>query len=83
LDLDQNAKELGINSPEIIKSSAFRLNSLVDDLVKFSTSTRIDEPKEIFVKEVIKEVMEDLEVITENHASIKLAPLFNNYKSYL
>jgi light-regulated signal transduction histidine kinase (bacteriophytochrome) len=48
-----------------------RLNSLVDDLVKYSFSTIKAEPDVIDLNEVLKEVMEDLElVIAENDACI-------------
>jgi signal transduction histidine kinase len=56
---------------KVIQLSAMRLNSLVDDLVKYSFSTIKAEPDVIDLNEVLKEVMEDLElVIAENDACI-------------
>jgi signal transduction histidine kinase len=56
---------------KVIQLSAMRLNSLVDDLVKYSYSTIKTEPDVIDLNEVLKEVMEDLElVINENDADI-------------
>jgi signal transduction histidine kinase len=55
----------------VIQLSAMRLNSLVDDLVKYSYSTIKTEPEIIDLNEVLREVTEDLElVINENDARI-------------
>lgn len=56
----------------VIQLSAMRLNSLVDDLVNYSYSTIKTESDVIDLNEVLKEVMEDLElIITENDACIQ------------
>ncbi len=56
----------------IINSSALRLNSLVDDLVKYAFSTNKTEDDEVDLNGVLKEVLDDLElVIEEKDALIK------------
>lgn len=56
----------------VIQASAFRLNSLVDDLVKYSFSSYKLNANETDLNEVIQEVLDDLElVIAENSALIK------------
>ncbi len=57
---------------QVIQASATRLTSLVDDLVKYSYSTtKIEAHDKVDLNEVLKEVMEDLElIIHENEASI-------------
>lgn len=56
----------------LIHSSALRLNSLVDDLVKYAFIATKAEVSEIDLNKVLKEVLEDLElVINENSAVIE------------
>lgn len=63
-------------SMEIIKLSVLRLNSLVDDLVQYSSHTAQEERTEINLATVIAEVTEDLEVIiTDKNAEIKTGNL--------
>lgn len=63
-------------SMDIIKLSVLRLNSLVDDLVKYSSHTAQEERTEINLTSVISEVIEDLEVIiTDKNAEIKTGKL--------
>ncbi|MNX79744.1 Phytochrome-like protein cph1 [compost metagenome] len=63
-------------SMEIIKLSVLRLNSLVDDLVQYSSHTAQEERSEINLATVIAEVVEDLEVIiTDKNADIKTGKL--------
>jgi signal transduction histidine kinase len=63
-------------SMEIIKLSVLRLNSLVDDLVQYSSHTAQEERSEINLATVIAEVVEDLEVIiTDKNANIKAGKL--------
>ena len=63
-------------SMEIIKLSVLRLNSLVDDLVQYSSHTAQEERTEINLASVIAEVTEDLEVtITDRNAEIKIGEL--------
>ncbi|KQX15355.1 ATP-binding protein [Flavobacterium sp. Root420] len=63
-------------SMEIIKLSVLRLNSLVDDLVQYSSHTAQEERTEINLATVIAEVVEDLEVtITDKNANIKTGKL--------
>lgn len=60
----------------VINSSALRLNSLVDDLVKYAFSAAKDEEGEVNLNEVIAEVLDDLELsIKENTALITSVPL--------
>lgn len=64
------------NPVSIIKASAQRLNSLVDDLVKYSFSSVKDDAHEIDLNMVLKEVLEDLEVIiSEKDATVKYTKL--------
>jgi signal transduction histidine kinase len=61
---------------KVIQQSAMRLNSLVDDLVKYSYSTIKTQPDVIDLNDVLIEVIEDLElIITENDACIHAAVL--------
>jgi PAS domain S-box-containing protein len=70
------AGEGGINHLGVISNSALRLNSLVDDLVKYASSTTRLETENVPLNEVLKEVMEDLELlIKEKHATIHIPPL--------
>lgn len=60
----------------IINSSALRLNSLVDDLVKYAFSATKDETAPIELNTIVKEVLDDLEiVIFENKAQITIQEL--------
>jgi signal transduction histidine kinase len=64
------------NPLNIIKSSALRLNSLVDDLVKYAFTTINNESTEINLNEVVQEVKDDLEiVIQESKAVIEVSGL--------
>lgn len=68
--------EIDGRSMDVIKLSVLRLNSLVDDLVKYSSHTAQEEHTEINLTAVISEVIEDLEVIiTEKKADIKMGDL--------
>ncbi len=56
----------------VINSSALRLNSLVDDLVKYAFSATKDDLSEVNLNLVLSEVKEDLELmIRENNAEIR------------
>ncbi|KRD08885.1 PAS domain-containing sensor histidine kinase [Flavobacterium sp. Root901] len=55
--------ETDAKSMNVLKSSALRLNSLVDDLVKYSSHTAQEERTEVNLKAIISEVIEDLEII--------------------
>jgi len=60
----------------VINSSALRLNSLVDDLVKYAFSAVKDEDGEVDLNKVMDEVMDDLELsIKENTAFIEMVQL--------
>lgn len=60
-----------INTVKVISTSARRLNSLVDDLVKYSFSTVKVDAAQVDLNGVIKEVIEDLElIIGESDAKI-------------
>ncbi len=63
-------------SMSVLKSSALRLNSLVDDLVKYSSHTAQEERTEINLASIIAEVIEDLEIIiTDKKAEIHIGKL--------
>jgi signal transduction histidine kinase len=63
-------------SMQVIKSSALRLNSLVDDLVKYAFVANDKEDEVVSLNEVVREVLDDLEfLILENKASIESADL--------
>jgi PAS domain S-box-containing protein len=59
------AKE--IHNLDIINSAALRLNSLVDDLVKYAFIATNAEESVVNLNEVIEEVTEDLELLLEEH----------------
>lgn len=60
----------------VIHNSALRLNSLVNDLVTYSYNTIKTEADLIDMNQVVKEVIDDLElIIFENDAKIILDPL--------
>lgn len=60
----------------VIRSSAGRLNSLVDDLVKYAFSAVKDDASIIDLNEVLAEVLDDLElIIKENDAKISSTEL--------
>ena len=62
---------------KIVNSSALRLNSLVDDLVKYAFSATNDtEVVPVDLNVVLREVLDDLElIITENKANIRFETL--------
>jgi len=65
-----------LHSLKIINSSAVRLNSLVDDLVKYAFSAVKAEESEVDLNKIIKEVIDDLELtITEYSARIAFGEL--------
>ena len=64
------------NPVDIIKSSALRLNSLVDDLVKYAFSAIKDEVAIVDLNDVLEDVQEDLELlIKDKQAKILSVPL--------
>ena len=68
--------EIDAKSMNIIKLSVLRLNSLVDDLVQYSSHTAQQERTEINLAAVIAEVTEDLEVIVnDKNAEIHIGEL--------
>lgn len=68
--------EIDAKSMDVIKLSVLRLNSLVDDLVKYSSHTVKEEHTEIDLTAVISEVKEDLElIITDKKADIRIGNL--------
>ena len=54
----------------IIKSSALRLNSLVDDLVKYAFIANKDEDTNVNLDDVLREVKDDLEMMIQERAAI-------------
>ena len=68
--------ETDSRSINVMKSSALRLNSLVDDLVQYSSHTAQEQRTEINLVEIIAEVTEDLEIIiTDKNATIQVGKL--------
>lgn len=68
--------EKDMNNMNVVSSSAQRLNSLVDDLVKYAFSAVKDDSSKVDLNDVFKEVLDDLELmINENDASIKCEKL--------
>jgi len=55
---------------DIVKASALRLNSLVDDLVKYAFIANKDEDADVPLNEVIEEVIEDLEIMIGDTSAI-------------
>jgi PAS domain S-box-containing protein len=53
-----------------IKSSALRLNSLVDDMVKYSVNTSPTELEEIDLGEMLQEVKEDMVLLIEENGAV-------------
>lgn len=58
--------ERDLKNVTVITSSAERLNSLVDDLVKYAFSSIKDETTTVDLNEVLSEVLEDLEIIIKD-----------------
>ena len=73
---DSYFKESDARAVSVMKLSALRLNSLVDDLVQYSSHTAQEERTEINLQTVISEVIEDFEiVISDKKAIIKTGKL--------
>lgn len=74
-----NTETIGVenqNPVNVIKSSAKRLDSLVDDIVKFALSAIKDEVSNVDLNEVLKDVTDDLEfLIRDSDASIDVDAL--------
>jgi len=74
--LDAAAYTLENNPAGVIRSSALRLNSLVDDLVKYAFSSVKDDMEPVDLNKVLKEVKDDLEIsINENNATVIIEEL--------
>lgn len=58
--------ERDLKNMNVITSSAERLNSLVDDLVKYAFSSVKDETTTVDLNDVLREVLEDLEIIIKD-----------------
>lgn len=56
-----------LNNLKVIKSSVMRLNSLVDDLVKYAFISTKAEDFEIDLDAIIKEVLDDLELLIKEY----------------
>lgn len=68
--------EADTKSMNVMRVSALRLNSLVDDLVSYSSHTAQEEQTELSLAEIIAEVMDDLEIIiTDKKARIEIEKL--------
>ncbi|HEX8517002.1 MAG TPA: ATP-binding protein [Bacteroidia bacterium] len=67
--LDENQ----IKKLKIVSSSALRLNALVDDLVKYAFNSIKEEPSDVDLNIILREVQEDLSlVISESFANITI-----------
>tara|TARA_R110002020_G_scaffold174704_3_gene366217 strand:+ start:2374 stop:3612 length:1239 start_codon:yes stop_codon:yes gene_type:complete len=74
--LAESTKLTEANPIKVIKSSAMRLNSLVDDLVKYAFNSTRHQAIEVDLNTVLSEVMDDLElIITERAAQIEFKDL--------
>ena len=58
-----------LNNLRVINSSAMRLNSLVDDLVKYAFSATTTEVTEVSLGNVLKEVIDDLEMMIDDYSA--------------
>lgn len=58
------------NPVNVIKASARRLDSLVDDIVKFAISAIKDEVGEVDLNEVLKDVADDLEFLIRERVAV-------------
>lgn len=68
--------EADTKSMNVMRVSALRLNSLVDDLVSYSSHTAQEEQTDVSLAEIIAEVMDDLEIIiTDKKAQIEMGKL--------
>lgn len=69
-------KEADTKAINVMKLSALRLNSLVDDLVQYSSHTAQEERTKINLKTIISEVIEDFEIIiSDKKAKIETGDL--------
>jgi PAS domain S-box-containing protein len=72
----QNELERRETNLRIIKGAALRLNSLVDDLVKYAGSSEKQGGEEVDLNSIISEVSDDLEIIIqESKAAIGVSKL--------
>lgn len=63
-------------SMNVMKSAAIRLNSLVDDLVSYSSHTAQEERTDVNLVQIIQDVSDDLEIIiTDKKAIIEIGKL--------
>jgi PAS domain S-box-containing protein len=68
--------EADAKSMNVMKSAALRLNSLVDDLVSYSSHTAQEERTDVNLTDIIREVSDDLEIIiTDKKAVIEIGKL--------
>ncbi len=63
-------KDADTKAVNVMKLSALRLNSLVDDLVQYSSHTAQEERTEIDLRTIISEVIEDFEIIISDKKAI-------------
>jgi signal transduction histidine kinase len=71
-----NLTETDAKSMNVMKSSVLRLNSLIDDLVQYSSHTAQEHQTAVNLAEVIAEVKDDLEIIiNDKNASIEIGNL--------
>lgn len=74
--LTDTSQAVNNNPVSIIKASALRLNSLVDDLVKYAFSSVKDDVTTVCLNNVLDEVTDDLElIISEKKAHVEYTAL--------
>ena len=62
--------EADTKSMNVMKSAALRLNSLVDDLVSYSSHTAQEERTDVNLVDIIREVCDDLEIIISDKKAV-------------
>ncbi len=62
--------EADAKSMNVMKSAALRLNSLVDDLVSYSSHTAQEERTDVNLVDIIREVCDDLEIIISDKKAV-------------
>lgn len=75
--IDGNSlSETDAKSMQVMKRAALRLNSLIDDLVQYSSHTAQEERTEVNLEAILLEVIDDLEIIiTDRKAKIEIGKL--------
>lgn len=67
---EENEAERRENTLRIIKGAALRLNSLVDDLVKYAGSSSKPGEQDVDLNVIVKEVADDIEIIIKESGAL-------------